>query len=50
MEFRDLREWISQTEAMGELKTLKGCDWNLEIGAISELVMRREDVPAVLFD
>ena len=35
---------------MGELKTLKGCDWNLEIGAITELVAHKEDGPAVLFE
>jgi len=50
MEFKDLRDWIGQADSMGELKTLKGCDWNLEIGAITELVMRRDDGPAVLFD
>jgi 4-hydroxy-3-polyprenylbenzoate decarboxylase len=50
MEYRDLREWIGSVEAIGEVKHLKGCDWNLEIGAITELVMRRDDGPAVLFD
>src|SRR5574342_817848 len=50
MEFQDLRDWIQITEEMGELKTLKGCDWNLEIGAITELVHHKEDGPAVLFD
>jgi hypothetical protein len=29
MEYQDLREWIQIAEEMGELKTLKGCDWNL---------------------
>jgi len=50
MEYRDLREWISKAEGLEEVKTLKKCDWNLEIGAITELVARREDGPAVLFD
>ncbi len=50
MEFKDLREWIGKAESTGEVKSLKGCDWNLEIGAITELVMRRDDGPAVLFD
>lgn len=50
MEFNDCREWIDKADAMGELKTLKGCDWDLEIGAITEMVMRKEDGPAVLFD
>ena len=50
MEYQDLREWISKAEGLEEVKTLKKCDWNLEIGAITELVARREDGPAVLFD
>ena len=50
MEYRDLRDWIRKAEEMGEVKTLKQCDWNLEIGAITELVAHRDDGPAVLFD
>ena len=50
MEYRDLRDWIRKAEELGELKTLKKCDWNLEIGAITELVAHRDDGPAVLFD
>jgi 4-hydroxy-3-polyprenylbenzoate decarboxylase len=50
MEFTDLRQWIDKAEKLGQLKRLNGCDWNLEIGAITELVARREDGPAVLFD
>src|SRR5207247_10689215 len=50
MEYQDLRDWIQIADEMGELKTLKGCDWNLEIGAITELVHHKEDGPAVLFD
>ena len=49
MEFRDLREWI-RAAGEGEVKTLTGCDWNLEIGAVTELVHHKEDGPAVLFD
>lgn len=50
MAYRDLREWISKAEAMGELKSLTKCDWNLEIGAVTELVHHKEDGPAILFD
>jgi 4-hydroxy-3-polyprenylbenzoate decarboxylase len=50
MEYRDLRDWIKKAVALEEVRTLKNCDWNLEIGAITELVARREDGPAVLFD
>jgi len=50
MEYRDLRDWVQKADEMGEVKTLKNCDWNLEIGAVTELVARKEDGPAVLFD
>ena len=49
MQYQDLREWI-RAAGEGEVKNLNGCDWNLEIGAITELVARKEDGPAVLFD
>jgi len=28
----DLRDWLAQVEAMGELETLKGVPWDLEMG------------------
>jgi len=46
----DLREWLNIVEQKGELKTIEGADWNLEIGAISELQRRMEDPPVFLFD
>ena len=47
MEYRDLREWI-RAAGEGEVRTLTGCDWSLEIGAVTELV-HHEDGPAVNF-
>ncbi len=47
---RDLREWIQQAEALGELRTLRGADSNLEIGTITEIAMNAKQGPAVLFD
>ena len=42
MSIRDLRGWIKEAEALGEVKTIKGADWNTEIGAIeNELAKRR---------
>lgn len=46
MLYRDLREWLAQVEQAGELKTIPGVDWNLEMGAIAELFPSY----AVLFD
>jgi len=33
----DLRQFLSGTEALGELKTVRNADWNLEVGAITEI-------------
>lgn len=49
MPYRDLREFISALERMGELRTVERADWDLEIGAITELNYQREG-PALLFD
>lgn len=46
----DLRAWLAQVEALGELKVVRGAHWNLELGAISELNVKRESHPALLFD
>jgi UbiD family decarboxylase len=46
----DLRAWLSEVRASGELKDVYGADWNLELGAISELNVKREGSPALLFD
>jgi UbiD family decarboxylase len=46
----DLRAWLDRIRALGELKNVLGADWNLELGAISELNVRKEVPPALLFD
>ncbi len=45
-----LREWLESAGSSGELKEIKGADWNLEIGALSALNVKRRDCPALLFD
>jgi len=51
MESRDLRGWIHQAEALGELKKIDGADWDVEIGAVTELGHHRgEQSHALLFD
>ena len=47
--YEDLRDWLVQVEAIGELAHPHGADWNLEIGAVSEVDYRRRG-PALLFD
>src|SRR4030042_2524451 len=46
----DLREWIKKVESLNELKRIEGADWNLEIGAIGALNIKRKDPSALLFD
>ncbi len=45
----DLRDWIAQVEELRDLAAIHGADRDLEIGIITEIVMRRHG-PALLFD
>ena len=49
---KDLREWLGRIEGIGELKVIEGADWNLEIGAIAEMIYHAnsENPPALLFE
>lgn len=46
----DLRAFISEVEAAGELKKISDADWNCEIGALTELFAEQTSVPALLFE
>jgi UbiD family decarboxylase len=46
----DLRAWLDQVKSLGELTEVRGADWNLELGAISELNVKKDAPPALLFD
>jgi len=46
----DLRAWLSEVRKFGELRDVTGADWNLELGAISELNVKQDLPPALLFD
>ncbi|MET4576525.1 UbiD family decarboxylase [Ottowia thiooxydans] len=46
----DLRAWIEDTRKLGELTEVSGADWDLEIGAISELNVKKDLPNALLFD
>src|SRR5205809_7427728 len=46
----DLRPWLAQVRGLGELRDVRGADWNLELGAISELNVKKDVPPALLFD
>jgi len=46
----DLRPWLDEIRELGELKEVRGADWDLELGAISELNVKKDLPPALLFD
>ncbi|MGH7816730.1 MAG: hypothetical protein ACREOR_05025, partial [Candidatus Binatia bacterium] len=50
--YEDVRQWLNLVESMGELKRVDGADWNLEIGALAELIYRERSgaIPALLFE
>jgi 4-hydroxy-3-polyprenylbenzoate decarboxylase len=50
MSYRDLRGWLEEAEKVGQVAVAKGAHWNLEIGAITELIRHQKNRPAVLFD
>ncbi|OGQ80280.1 MAG: hypothetical protein A3F90_10565 [Deltaproteobacteria bacterium RIFCSPLOWO2_12_FULL_60_19] len=50
MSYTDLREWIQKTDEIGELARIDGADWDLEIGALTEVAEFSSPSPAVLFD
>jgi len=46
----DLRKWIGKVESLNELKRVNRADWDLEVGAIGSLNVKRKDCSALLFD
>jgi UbiD family decarboxylase len=50
MLYSDLRGWIDEVEKFGELRHVPGVDWDLEMGALTEVYARNEPYPAILFD
>jgi 4-hydroxy-3-polyprenylbenzoate decarboxylase len=50
MLYNDLREWMQKVDEFGELKTVEGCDWKYEMGAVAEVYARNPPYAAILFD
>ena len=46
----DLRVWLDHVRELGELTEVSGAHWNLELGAISELNVKKAVPHALLFD
>ncbi|MBI2955510.1 MAG: UbiD family decarboxylase [Chloroflexi bacterium] len=50
MVFDDLRQFIEHAEGLGLCKTVEDTDWDLEIGAITELGLYVPEGPLLIFD
>ena len=48
--YQDLRGFIDAADRLGELRRVDGADWDLEIGAITEVAARAAQPKVVLFD
>jgi UbiD family decarboxylase len=46
----DLRQWLEEADKAGEVQTIRGAHWELEIGAIGQINYRRANPRALLFD
>ncbi|MGE0653749.1 MAG: UbiD family decarboxylase domain-containing protein, partial [Alphaproteobacteria bacterium] len=46
----DLRVCLELAEEMGDIEVVEGADTNLEIGALYELSLEKEDPPIIVFD
>lgn len=47
---QDVRSFLQGVQGLGELKTVRQADWNLEVGAITEISGSEPNPPALLFD
>lgn len=48
--YRDLREWLSRVEEIGELRIAKSIDLNEDVGRIAEISTSTEEGAAVILD
>jgi len=48
--YKDLREYIDAVDRLGELRIVNGANWDLEVGAITEVAARAARPKVVLFD
>jgi hypothetical protein len=40
MNYEGLRDWLARVDEVGELRKVDGVDWNLEMGAIVDVLYR----------
>src|SRR6185369_1074402 len=47
----DLRDWLKDVKRLEQLEQISGADWDLVIGALTEIILERISTPpAVIFD
>lgn len=47
----DLRTWLKDVEDLGQLERLPGAHWDLEMGALTEIILERlSSPPAIMFE
>src|SRR5215203_4075973 len=50
IDYDDLRGWLAHAERLGEVKTMRGANWQEDIGLVAEAILRAENGPCVVFD
>ncbi len=50
MAWQDLRGWLAEVEAIGQLRRVDGASWESDIGRITEMLDHTPNSPCVLFD
>lgn len=48
--YNNLREWIAVMREKGQIMDVNGADWRNEVGAINEIMQKKPESPAVLYD
>lgn len=48
--YHDLREYVGAVEKMGELSTIKGINWDIELGELTDVLAHQLNTPMVMFD
>ena len=46
----DLREFINKVEEWGEVQVIDGADWDVEIGALTQLMAKKTNPSLLVFD
>ena len=39
-----LRSWLKQADELGEVRTIEGADWDLEIGGVADITVIDPDI------